>query len=271
LVIKRNEMLNIEDRAQEEGLLAKTILKEYLQISILEYLYSVPESDVITFQGGTCLRLLYGGPRYSDDLDFVVTDAGILPAIFKKVSSAVEKLSPLFEGKLRMRIQKESGSLVRWKLYYEPAENDERVSVSVEFAKYPAYTSQLLPLKVPKGYPAAPLILVKAETEQEILADKINAAATRKYLKGRDIFDIWLLKSKGIPVDAGLVEKKFRDYSSPKVKIEERIKQFSVERVRQDLENYLPRAYREKFQREGYGILLEAAGEVAAEVDRQMG
>jgi len=263
-------MFNIEDRAQEEGLLRKTILKEYLQVSILEYLYSISESDVITFQGGTCLRLLYGCPRYSEDLDFVVSGTEILPTIFKKISPAVEKLSPLFEGKVWMRIQKESESLVRWKLYYEPVENNENTSVSVEFAKYPAYTSQLLPLKVPKGYPATPLILVKAETEQEILADKINAIATRKYLKGRDIFDIWLLKSKGVLVDVDMVEKKFRDYSSPKVKIEERVLQFSEEWVRQDLENYLPRAYREKFQREGYRILLEAAREVAVDVDRQL-
>jgi len=142
--------------------------------------------------------------------------------------------------------------------------------VSAEFAKYPAYTPQLLPLKLPKGYPAAPMILVKAETEQEILADKLNAAATRKYLKGRDIFDIWLLKSRGVAVDAGMVEKKFRDYSSPVVSIEDRIARFSVEQVRQDLENYLPRAYRERFQREGYGILLDAAREAGAEADRQM-
>ena len=263
-------MLNIEDRAQEEGLLNKTILKEYLQISILEYLYGLPESDVITFQGGTCLRLLYGGPRYSEDLDFVVSSVENLPAIFKKVSSAVEKLSPFFEGKVWMRVQKESKNLVRWKLYYEPTENNENTSVSVEFAKYPAYTSQLLPLKIPKGYPATPLILVKAETEQEILADKINAIATRRYLKGRDIFDIWLLKSKGVLVDVDMVEKKIKDYSSPKVKIEERVLQFNEEWVRQDLENYLPRVYREKLQREGYNILLESAREIAVEVDRQL-
>lgn len=263
-------MLYINERAEEEGLLRKTILKEALQVSVLERLYILSESDDITFQGGTCLRLLYGAPRYSEDLDFVVPNIQNMPVIFEKVKSSVEKMGPLFEGKIWMRVQKESENLVRWKLYYEPLEGRENTSVGIEFAKYPAYTSQLLPLGIPKGYPATPLILVKAEAEVEILADKINAIATRKYLKGRDIFDIWFLKNKGVRADAIMVEKKFRDYSAPKVNIEERALQFSEDWVRQDLENYLPRTYRAKFQKEGYGILLEAAIEVAREVDRRL-
>ena len=50
------------------------------------------------------------------------------------------------------------------------------------FADYPIYTSALAPLNFPRGYPAAPLSLVKAETEEEILADKITALAARKFV-----------------------------------------------------------------------------------------
>jgi predicted nucleotidyltransferase component of viral defense system len=263
-------MSYIDERAEEEGLLRKTILKEALQVLVLEHLYRLPESDVITFQGGTCLRLLYGTPRYSEDLDFVVSNIQGLSGIFEKVMSSVEKMGPLFEGKVWMRIQKESENLVRWKVYYETLEGKENVSVSIEFAKFPAYTSQLLPLRIPKGYPAIPLILVKAEEEKEILADKVTAIASRKYLKGRDIFDIWLLKSKGVQVDVMMVKNKFRDYSVPRVKIEERILQFTEDWVRKDLENYLPKTYRERFQREGYKVLLDAARAVSREVDRQL-
>ena len=263
-------MLNIDERAEEEGLLRKTILKEFLQVSILENLYNLTESNAITFQGGTCLRLLYGGPRYSEDLDFVVPETQTLSPIFERVNLGIEKLGPLFEGKIWMRVQKETDSLVRWKLYYEPMESKENTSVSIEFAKYPAYTSQLLPLKVPKGYPATPLTLVKAETESEILADKINAIATRRYLKGREIFDIWLLKNRGVTVDVDMVVKKFKDYSSPVVNVEKRVLEFSEEWVRQDLENYLPMIYREKLHKEGYRILLESARELASDIDRQL-
>lgn len=262
-------MSYIDERAEEEGLLRKTILKEALQVLALEHLYSLPESDAITFQGGTCLRLLYGGPRYSEDLDFVVPDLHKVSGMFEKVRASAEKMGPLLEGNIWLRVQKESENLVRWKLYYEPLKGRENTSVSIEFAKYPAYTSQLLPLQIPKGYPSIPLVLVKAEAEKEILTDKVTALATRKYLKGRDIFDIWLLKSKGVEVDVMMVEKKFKDYSVPKVKIEEKVLQFTEARVKEDLENYLPKTYRERFEREGYGILLGVAREVCREVDKQ--
>ena len=65
-------------------------------------------------------------------------------------------------------------------------------------------------------------------------------------------------------------KKKFRDYSVPKVKIEERILQFTEDWVRKDLENYLPKTYRERFRREGYRIMLDVAKEVSQEVDRQL-
>jgi predicted nucleotidyltransferase component of viral defense system len=263
-------MFYVDRRAQEEGLSRKTILKEALQVLCLERLYTLPESDAITFQGGTCLRLLYGGPRYSEDLDFVVSDMQKLSALYKKSSPSLEKMGHLFEGKIWTRMQKESKNLVRWKVYFQPLEGNENTSVTVEFANYPAYTSSLMPLKVPRGYPSTPLVLVQTEAEEEILADKINAIATRRYLKGRDIFDIWLLKSKGVSVDVEMVEKKFRDYSAPKVSIEKKVLQFSEKRVEEDLGNYLPKNYREKLRKAGYKILLEAAMEVALQVDRQL-
>jgi predicted nucleotidyltransferase component of viral defense system len=265
------EMLYIDKRAEEEGLPRNTVLKEALQVLCLEHLYALPETEGITFQGGTCLRFLYGGPRYSEDLDFVVSDMQKLSSLFKKIGASIEKMGSLFERKIWMKVQKESKNLIRWKLYFETLEGRENSSVSIEFANYPAYTSQLLPLKVPRGYPSTPLILAKVETEEEILADKINSIAARRYLKGRDIFDVWFLKSKGVEVNVNMVEKKFKDYSTPKVKIEKKVSQFSEKRIRQDLENYLPKSYRERFRREGYEIMLEATREVVRKVDRQLG
>ncbi len=48
----------------------KYILKEYLQLMILDYLSSTPYIQKITFIGGTCLRLVKGIDRFSEDLDF---------------------------------------------------------------------------------------------------------------------------------------------------------------------------------------------------------
>jgi len=36
----------------------------------LSHLYAQTGSDALAFKGGTALRLLYGSPRFSEDLDF---------------------------------------------------------------------------------------------------------------------------------------------------------------------------------------------------------
>ncbi len=46
------------------------ILKEYIQCQTLEYLSRHPDSAGMTFIGGTCLRLVHGINRFSEDLDF---------------------------------------------------------------------------------------------------------------------------------------------------------------------------------------------------------
>jgi predicted nucleotidyltransferase component of viral defense system len=47
------------------------IEKELLHYDILHSLDRHRLLDRLVFQGGTCLRLIYGAPRFSEDLDFV--------------------------------------------------------------------------------------------------------------------------------------------------------------------------------------------------------
>ena len=48
----------------------KLMLKEYLQLLILDYLAATPYVRKITFIGGTSIRLIKGIDRFSEDLDF---------------------------------------------------------------------------------------------------------------------------------------------------------------------------------------------------------
>ncbi len=52
----------------------KHILKEYLQLMILDYLSSTPNIQKMAFIGGTNLRLVKGIDRFSEDLDFDCKD-----------------------------------------------------------------------------------------------------------------------------------------------------------------------------------------------------
>ncbi|MEX2427240.1 MAG: nucleotidyl transferase AbiEii/AbiGii toxin family protein [Bacteroidales bacterium] len=51
----------------------RSMVKEYLQAKILEFIYRGPFKDRLIFIGGTKLRLINGFRRFSDDLDFDLT------------------------------------------------------------------------------------------------------------------------------------------------------------------------------------------------------
>lgn len=53
----------------------RIILKEYLQALTLDYLYNHPNYRKLNFYGGTCLHILYGLNRLSEDLDLDNTNA----------------------------------------------------------------------------------------------------------------------------------------------------------------------------------------------------
>jgi len=52
------------------------IVREYLQHLFLSYLYKKEGSDKLLFKGGTAIRIVFGGSRYSEDLDFSAHDIG---------------------------------------------------------------------------------------------------------------------------------------------------------------------------------------------------
>lgn len=58
------------DPVRSNVLLGKSMLKEYIQLSILDYLSSTEYIRKLIFIGGTSLRLVKGIDRFSEDLDF---------------------------------------------------------------------------------------------------------------------------------------------------------------------------------------------------------
>lgn len=46
------------------------IIREYFQHVFLSELYKLVESEKMLFKGGTAMRVVYGSPRFSEDLDF---------------------------------------------------------------------------------------------------------------------------------------------------------------------------------------------------------
>ncbi len=246
----------LSERAEDEGLPIQVLIKEALQIYALSEIYGQPESRHVTFQGGTCLRLVYEGARYSEDIDFVTSLEGReLRPLFQKMERGLRRLGSLLEGEVKARVQKESPELVRWQVRCRAAEVPSTF-VNVEFGFYPAYTVRVAALHIPPSMPGLPLVLVRVEEPEEIMADKVAAIAGRPYVKGRDIFDLWLLQERGIELDRVLVEKKFADYTVPLDGLRRNLLRITPEVVRLELERFLPRRYRLQLQGEALESLV---------------
>ena len=63
------EMLEKLGRQYQVGVFPN-IVREYFQHIFLGELYRLPDAGKILFKGGTALRIIYGSPRFSEDLDF---------------------------------------------------------------------------------------------------------------------------------------------------------------------------------------------------------
>lgn len=65
----------------------RLILREYLQYKILEILFESPFARKFSFLGGTCLRIVHGNRRFSEDLDF--DNFNLLPEEFEQVANLI--------------------------------------------------------------------------------------------------------------------------------------------------------------------------------------
>lgn len=72
---------------KENPLHRKYMVKEYIQLMILDFLATTSYIRKVVFMGGTCLRLVKGIDRFSEDLDFDCKD--IAPVEFIQMTDEV--------------------------------------------------------------------------------------------------------------------------------------------------------------------------------------
>ena len=91
-------MENMEKLAKQyQTSVFPNIIREYFQHIFLNELYKLPESEKMLFKGGTALRVIYGSPRFSEDLDFSLFGVShnetkrFIEDLFVKVLAEIEK------------------------------------------------------------------------------------------------------------------------------------------------------------------------------------
>jgi len=191
--------------------------KEILHQDILRTLSKEGFLQNLTFFGGTCLRICYGFPRLSEDLDFTggfnfkkndLRDMGDLlkKAIWQKYNLELTVSEPV----------KETGNTHTWKIKIitSPERPDlPQQHINIDVCLLPSYERQSVMIKNHYGLEAGISgLIIMAESLSEIFADKIIALAMRpNRVKNRDIWDIYELMRRNINLSVDLLKQKIAD------------------------------------------------------------
>ena len=191
--------------------------RDYLQHLLLMLLYS--RSQTLVFKGGTALRLVYRGGRYSEDLDFSVLASGdsvgaaVRSAEFRALWQAVVTDLRDFgaEGEIRNTWEGEVGLSFdvsyQGPLYDGRDRSKGKVRVDISLRDEPLTTRREL---VRSEYDDVRPFVVTVLSPEHLLAEKVRALLVRA--KPRDLYDVWLLIEQGVHLDGNLIGQKLKLY-----------------------------------------------------------
>ncbi len=216
------------------------IVREYIQIVFLKELYSEGFSKDIYFKGGTAIRLLFKGIRFSEDLDFtVLTNEAEFEERIQKLFSKLQNQYP-FEFKERKTITGKTylltaqvplvSSPVYVKLDFSMRENVLEPTRSILDTQYPVIVQSF----------------INSLSMDEILAEKIRAILKRN--KHRDLYDLWVLLEKGAKINLEMIKAKLNYYNETfdAKELLTRIDSFTKENFIKDLRPFVAINEREK-------------------------
>jgi len=163
------------------------ILREEAEMVFLSDFSNDNLASKVVFYGGTALRLAYGSPRFSEDIDLLA----IKPVKFTEFEKLIKQVVKNNSLKWKLKDIKDKRNTFFALFGIEDENLKHKFSLKIEIHK-PArkinLKTELVLLKSPVSI-AEPLLLVP--TLEELQRLKKDALADRK--KARDIFDLWYI------------------------------------------------------------------------------
>jgi predicted nucleotidyltransferase component of viral defense system len=240
----------LQERETASMVFKRNLVKEYLQVLILSFLYSHKDYRNLIFYGGSSLRHCYGLPRLSEDLDFVDVD--------KKIN--LEKLSRdlknFYISKYRIdiitKVQKFRCTLKFPILHLLGIANQHesnllfsKIEVYSEFGFCKDYRVEIKPL-----FKFGEALLLRTFDLSTLMATKIRAILHRRWekttkngrvlaaVKGRDYYDLMWYLQQGVRPNIRCIE----GLSSEKElyqRLLESLKKISPPSIKYDLEGLI--------------------------------
>jgi len=182
--------------------------RDYVQHLILWLLYS--RSQGLVFKGGKALRLVYGGNRYSEDLDFNgPEDGAALQSLLEEVIVGLEDFGVIAEMRNAWTSDVGYSFDVSFQGPLYDGRDRSKGKVRVDVNRRPEEVEVRREL-VTSEYDDVRPFVVTVLTLEHLMAEKVRALLVRA--KPRDLYDIWLLLRQGVQPDPMLIERKLALY-----------------------------------------------------------
>jgi hypothetical protein len=180
----------------------RNLVREYLQARILESLQRAGAMVPLAFHGGTALRFLYAIPRYSEDLDFALERSQSsydFRVYLRAIQAEFEKEGYQVGIKLNDRKTVNSAFVRFNNLLYEfglSPQRDVVLAVKIEVDTHPPAGAGLETTLIRRHV----TLRLQHHDRSSLLAGKLHALFQRRYVKGRDLYDLmWYLSDPDWP------------------------------------------------------------------------
>ncbi|MDD3819487.1 MAG: nucleotidyl transferase AbiEii/AbiGii toxin family protein [Actinomycetota bacterium] len=193
-----------EDLQRKLGISQEQIVREEYEMIILKQLFESEIGKSFVFKGGTALRLAYGSPRFSEDLDFSIIE-DFSKAKIDNIFKAVEKQYKTV--KLEEALQKTYTYFGLFRI----KEDFLNQTFSIKFE------ASIRPADLEKDKDYNLVVLNSKVTSLTVLAQVMSLERIKQEKKTiqppriRDIFDLWFIAQKQgrtIPMDFGKIDRK---------------------------------------------------------------
>ena len=208
----------------------RNAINEVMQEIALAGLYRGGFFDKAAFYGGTCLRVFYGLPRFSEDMDFSLTEKNVefdienyFPAVIEEFkASGREVLITKKEKKVQTKV--ESAFLNdNTEMYDLSFKTEKEIKIKIEVDTDPPLgflTEQKLSL-MPFSF------MTRCFTLSDLYAGKMHALIFRNYksrVKGRDWYDFEWYVRHDIPLNFPHFQIRAKEFNGLDIDKEEFIK-----------------------------------------------
>ncbi|MDR2556143.1 MAG: nucleotidyl transferase AbiEii/AbiGii toxin family protein [Bacteroidales bacterium] len=237
---------DIKNKADREN-----AMHEVMQQIALAGLYRGGFFDRAAFYGGTCLRIFYNLPRFSEDMDFSLLEAdGVthledyFEAIVDEFKAAGREIT-IAKKEKKTLTNVESAFLKDNTEIYNLKFNTERsVKIKIEVDTTPplGFSTEYKLLMLPFSF------MVRCYTLPDLYAGKMSAFLFRKWqnrVKGRDWYDFEWYVRNGVPLNLSHLQARAEDTKSlPQKKftkkmfielMNEKIKNTNIDLVKKDI------------------------------------